>query len=88
MCTARAGTVFAPPSMNCDSLLDGRQSTSSAAARSRGGRLLLPRRLRPHPGRKKRSSTEADIEVPAQLLRDLFDGVTHMDALEIDADAL
>ena len=41
-----------------------------------------------HPGRKKRSSTEADIEVPAQLLRDLFDGVTHTDALEIDADAL
>jgi len=26
--------------------------------------------------------------VPAQLLRDLFDGVTHMAALEIDAYAL
>ena len=41
-----------------------------------------------HPGSKKRADTAADIEVPAQLLRDLFDGVTHMDALEIDADAL
>ena len=41
-----------------------------------------------HPGGKKRADTAADIEVPAQLLRDLFDGVTHMDALEIDADAL
>ena len=41
-----------------------------------------------HPGGKKRADTAADIEVPALLLRDLFDGVTHMDALEIDADAL
>ena len=41
-----------------------------------------------HPGGKKRADTAADIEVPAQLLRDLFDGKTHMDALEIDADAL
>ena len=41
-----------------------------------------------HPGGKMRADTDADIEVPAQLLRDLFDGVTHMDALEIDADAL
>ena len=41
-----------------------------------------------YPGRKGRGATDADIEVPAQLLRDLFDGVTHMDALEIDADAL
>ena len=41
-----------------------------------------------HPGGRKRADTAADIEVPAQLLRDLFDGVTHMDALEIDADAL
>ena len=41
-----------------------------------------------HPGGKKRADTDADIEVPAKLLRDLFDGVTHTDALEIDADAL
>jgi len=41
-----------------------------------------------HPGRKGRAATDADIEVPAQLLRDLFDAVTHMDALAIDADAL
>ena len=41
-----------------------------------------------HPGRKGRAATDADIEVPSQLLRDLFDGVTRADALEIDADAL
>ena len=41
-----------------------------------------------HPSGKKRTDTDVDIEVPAQLLRDLFNGETHMRALEIDADAL
>ena len=58
-------------------------------ARRRDGRLLaFYLAVFGHPGGEKRAATAADIEVPAQLLRDLFDGVTHMDALEIDADAL
>ena len=41
-----------------------------------------------HAGGKKRGATEGDIEVPAQLLRDLFDGKTLAEDLTLDLDAL
>ena len=39
-----------------------------------------------HAGAKGRSGTGGDIEVPAQLMRDLFDGTTHMAELTLDLD--
>jgi len=41
-----------------------------------------------HAGGKKRGATEGDIEVPAQLLRDLFDGKTLAEDLTLDLNAL
>ena len=62
------------------------RAQSESHTESRPGR---EKRRTCRPSHKGRGATDADIEVvPTLLLRDLFDGVTHMDALEIDADAL
>ena len=41
-----------------------------------------------HPGSKGRSATDGDIEVPAMMLLDLYDGHAYMDTLHIHADQL
>ena len=41
-----------------------------------------------HPGSTKRAATDATVEIPAQLLRDLINGKTFMETITITAESL